>query len=79
MQANRFIDERSTRREFLSFSTASMTSTALASMLARDARTAEVPSAAKDPPPHHKARARRVIHVCLCGGLSHLDSFSTLR
>lgn len=25
--------------------------------------------------PHHPPKAKRVIHLCLCGGLSHLDSF----
>jgi hypothetical protein len=24
---------------------------------------------------HHAARARRVIHLCLCGGMSHIDTF----
>ena len=28
-----------------------------------------------DRPPHHAPRARRVVHICLCGGLSHVDSF----
>ena len=63
------------RRDFLSFSTASLTSTVLASLLARETRGAAVPGEAKDPPPHHPARARRVVHLCLCGGMSHLDSF----
>jgi hypothetical protein len=66
-----------TRREFLNFSTASLTGTALASLLLRDqqACAGKVPSSAKDAPPHHTPKARRVIHICLCGGLSHLDSF----
>jgi hypothetical protein len=34
-----------------------------------------IPGEANDPPPHHKAKARRVVHICLCGGMSHLDSF----
>ena len=24
---------------------------------------------------HHAPKVQRVVHVCLCGGLSHLDSF----
>lgn len=44
---------------------------ALSTLLARGAT---VPGEAADAP-HHKAKAKRVIHVCLCGGLSHLDSF----
>ena len=68
---------RPTRREFLNFSTSSLTGTALASLLLRDktAGAAAVPSSAKDAPPHHPAKERRVIHICLCGGVSHLDSF----
>lgn len=30
---------------------------------------------ASDPPPHHRALAKRVVHVCLCGGMSQIDSF----
>ena len=33
------------------------------------------PGEAADPPPHHPARARRAIHICLLGALSHIDSF----
>ncbi len=28
-----------------------------------------------DPWPHHQPRAKRAIHICLCGGLSQVDSF----
>lgn len=65
------------RRDFLNFSTASLTSTALAALFAgeRPAQAAAVAGAAADPPPHHPPKARRVIHICLCGGLSHVDSF----
>ena len=31
--------------------------------------------AARGPGQHYPPRARRVVHICLCGGLSHLDSF----
>ncbi|MFO0883102.1 MAG: DUF1501 domain-containing protein [Pirellulales bacterium] len=34
-----------------------------------------LPPEAKDPAPHHPAKAKRVIQICLCGGFSHLDSF----
>jgi len=30
---------------------------------------------AADPPPHHPAKAKRVIHLCLCGGVSQVDTF----
>ena len=36
---------------------------------------AGIPGEAKDPPPHHPAKARRVIHICLCGAYSHIDTF----
>jgi hypothetical protein len=34
-----------------------------------------IPPQATDPWPHHSASAKRVIHICLCGGLSQVDSF----
>ncbi len=65
-----------TRRGAISFSTASLTGTALASMLMRDqiAKADSVPGEAKGLP-HHGPKAKRVIHLCLCGGVSHIDSF----
>lgn len=65
-----------TRRDLLNFSTASLTGTALASLLLKDgiARADAVPGEAKGVP-HHAPIAKRVVHLCLCGGLSHLDSF----
>lgn len=68
--------EPMTRRRMLDFSTGSLTGTALASMLLRDGvvRAEIVPGEARDVP-HHLPTAKRVVHLCLCGGLSHLDSF----
>jgi len=64
------------RRNFLQFSTASLTSTAIASLLMREPGIAGETSAEKTTElPHHPPKAKRVIHLCLCGGLSHLDSF----
>lgn len=65
------------RREFLAWSTHGLTSTALVHLLGtqRSARAATVAGEAADPPPHLPAKCRRVIHLYLCGGLSHLDSF----
>jgi hypothetical protein len=51
------------RRELLSWGSYGLTGTALASLL--QARTQ----------PMYAASCKRVIHVCLMGGLSHLDSF----
>ena len=65
------------RRGFLAWSAAGLGSVALASLLGQDraAHAATFPGEAGDPPPHHPPRARRVIHICLCGGYSHIDTF----
>ncbi|MGE0606045.1 MAG: DUF1501 domain-containing protein [Pirellulales bacterium] len=43
--------------------------------LSTPAAAAVVPGEAEDLPPHHPAKARRVIRIFLSGGLSHVDSF----
>ena len=65
------------RRDFFSFAARGIGAAAFASLLMRDGmvRAAGIPPEAKDPPPHHPAKAKRVIHICLCGGVSHLDTF----
>lgn len=65
------------RRGFFSWATSGLGGAALASLLLErgDLRAEALPGEAADPPPHHRAKARRVIHICLCGALSHLDSF----
>src|SRR6478672_10454745 len=65
------------RRDFFSFAARGIGAAAFASLLIQDGivRAAGIPSEAKDAPPHHPAKAKRVIHICLCGGMSHLDSF----
>jgi hypothetical protein len=67
----------SNRRDFLSWSAHGLTSTALLHLLQQDGRVhAEAtPGESADPPPHLPAKCRRVIHLYMCGGLSHLDSF----
>ena len=47
-----------------------------ASLLSRErpARSGE-PGEAKPPCPHFRPKATRAIHICLCGAMSHLDSF----
>jgi Protein of unknown function (DUF1501) len=62
------------RRELFSWVGHGLGGAALASLLARDARSAVVPGEAGKLP-HFEPRAKRVIHICLCGGLSHIDSF----
>jgi hypothetical protein len=65
------------RRGFLSWVTHGLGSAALASLFAKDQRlaAAPIPGEANDPPPHHAPKARRAIHICLCGALSQVDSF----
>jgi hypothetical protein len=48
---------------------------AVASLLQREAGATPVAPDAADAPPHHPARAKRVIQVFLQGGLSQVDSF----
>ena len=65
------------RRDFLSWSTHGLTATAVWHLLSRHGtlNAATVPGEATDPPPHRPANCKRVIHLYMCGGLSHLDSF----
>lgn len=53
-----------TRRELLG----GLGGIALATLLARE-------QAGRAALTHHPAKAKRVIHICLCGGMSHVDSF----
>jgi hypothetical protein len=41
----------------------------------REQAHARTPAEANDAPPHHPPRARRAIHLCMCGGVSQVDSF----
>lgn len=65
------------RRDFLSWVHRGLTSSALASLMLRDStlQAAPLSGEAADPPPHVPAKARRAIHICLCGAMSHVDSF----
>ena len=65
-----------TRRRMLDWSTASLTGTILTSLLMRDnAAGAASLTADATGSPHFAGKAKRVIHLCLCGGVSHIDSF----
>ncbi|MBI2804219.1 MAG: DUF1501 domain-containing protein [Planctomycetes bacterium] len=59
------------RRSFLSWTTHGLGGAALASLL----QPAPSASAGTAPAPHHPPKARRAIHICLCGALSQVDSF----
>ncbi|MFT5125212.1 MAG: hypothetical protein ACI97B_003856, partial [Verrucomicrobiales bacterium] len=56
------------RRELLSFSAYGLTGAALTSLV----QGSEPQSVLQ---PHFAPKAKRVVHICLMGGLSHLDSF----
>lgn len=66
-----------TRRGFFSQAGFSLGSAALASLLLRDGilQAAPIKSDASDPPPHFAAKAKRVIQITACGGVSQIDSF----
>jgi len=56
------------RRELFNWGINGLGATALLSMLQRDGQSA-------DSVPHFEPKARRAIHICLIGGMSHVDSF----
>ena len=60
------------RRDFFQWGTNGLAATALATLLHAEAQAAK-PAAARTPV--NAAKAKRAIHICLVGGLSHLDSF----
>jgi hypothetical protein len=59
------------RREFLNWGVRGIGATALTSLLVDDRAHAAVASLL----PHYAPKAKRAIHICLVGGLSHVDSF----
>lgn len=61
------------RRGFFSWGLRGLGATAFTSLLLRDGILSL--DAAETRRPHHPGRARRVLQICLIGGLSHLDSF----
>ena len=65
------------RRDFLSWTRNGLLTAALASLWQRDGllHAAPIPGEASDPPPHRTPKAKRVIHIYACGGVSHIDTF----
>jgi hypothetical protein len=63
------------RRNLLQFASGGLLTAALAHLSSRESAAAPIPGEAKDAPPHHTAKAKRVIHICCCGGYSQLDTF----
>lgn len=65
------------RRQLFSWIRNGLGTAAVASLLARErpVQAGGIRGEAPDPPPHTPPRATRAIHICLCGGLSQVDSF----
>src|SRR5947208_1328139 len=61
------------RRDLLRHSAVGFGSLALASLLSQDAVAQANPLAPR--PPHHSARAKRIIFLFMKGGPSHVDTF----
>lgn len=70
-------EQKTDRRSWLSFAASGVGSIALAELIMRESQTLadRVEPEAADPAPHFAPRATRVIHICLFGGLSQVDSF----
>ena len=66
-----------TRRHFLWQAASGMSGIALAWLLQGERPwAAEVPQSPYAPkPPHFPAKAKRMIHIYACGGVSHVDTF----
>jgi hypothetical protein len=63
------------RRDLFSFAASGIGAAAMLQLLQRDGFAAAIKSESADPPPHHKAQAKRVIHITACGGVSQVDTF----
>jgi hypothetical protein len=64
------------RREFLSWVRNGLAGAAALSLLQRDGTIhAGVQGEASPPCPHFAPKATRAIHICLCGAMSHVDTF----
>jgi hypothetical protein len=64
------------RRAFFSWVSNGLAGAAAASLLMRDGTLrAGQPGEASPPCPHFAPKATRAIHICLCGAMSHIDTF----
>ena len=64
------------RRHFLANTAGGLGSVALAWLLNREsARGASTAALASAPAPHFPAKAKRIVQIFCCGGVSHLDTF----
>ena len=67
-------DRAATRRDFFHWGLNGLGATALASLLCDDG-LGDVAEANDRPRPNFAPKAKRAIHICLVGGMSHVDSF----
>ena len=64
------------RREFFSWVRTGLGGAALTTLLGHDGLLrANESNGRPSPLPHETPTAKQVIHICLCGGLSQIDSF----
>src|ERR1700760_3721187 len=64
------------RREFFSWARNGLAGAAAASLMLRDGTLKAAPPGEAAPPcPHFTPKATRAIHICLCGAMSHVDTF----
>jgi hypothetical protein len=64
------------RRSFFSWVGNGLASAAAATLMLRDGTLrAGTPGESSPPCPHFAPKATRAIHICLCGAMSHLDTF----
>lgn len=64
------------RREFFSWMRNGLASAAAASLMLRDGTVRAAVAGESNPPcPHFTPKATRAIHICLCGAMSHVDTF----
>jgi hypothetical protein len=64
------------RRGFFSWVRGGLAGAAAASLMLRDGTLrAAVPGESDPPCPHFAPKAKRAIHICLCGAMSQVDSF----
>lgn len=65
------------RRDWLQWTSGGLLTAALTTLLGktRPVLADRIAAEASDPPPHFPAKAKCVIHICCCGGISQVDSF----
>jgi hypothetical protein len=63
------------RRGFFSWVGGGLATAAATSLMLRDGTLQAAPGESSPPCPHFAPKAKRAIHICLCGAMSQVDSF----